>query len=99
MNKPKHTPGPWFNEAHIVLTLAEIDGEQSKGVICSVDGNFTNYPTDCANASFIAAAPDLLAALTKIVIAEFGSLDHPQIKNSGMWASAKAAIEKAVSNG
>lgn len=94
MNEPKHTPGPWKKMySDRVTTASDTDGSKSIA-------HCYNDVHDCeANARLIVAAPDLLAALTKIVIAEFGSLDHPQIKNSGMWASAKAAIEKAVSNG
>lgn len=59
MNKPKHTPGPWFADANFVRQVDD------SGLIAEIyispnqnDGRNTSLR---ANANLIAAAPDLLA--------------------------------------
>lgn len=94
----EHTPGPW--------TTAEYDDRLMingvRGFVCTMDQ--PTGPEQQANASLIAAAPDLLAAL-KNVVADI--LDYERINNLApspgkkyCWqsvAQADAAIAKAES--
>lgn len=84
-----HTPGPWKASEFM----------EGAGLEIVADGRCIAraYPVlqRDANARLIAAAPELLAALKAVVLAEFGSLDHPQIKDAPMWSKAIAAIAKA----
>lgn len=59
----KHTPGPWFAKGRYIGTKNHMSyiGECS-----DQNGNWTNEPMAVANSLLIAAAPDLLAVLTKI---------------------------------
>ena len=56
MSAAQHTPGPWF---------ADLSAE----TVTSADGNIVVYElnTNEADACLIAAAPDLLEALTKLL--------------------------------
>jgi len=92
----KHTPGPWTAEPSSLVKFSPFDVIakcQPNGYICRTSGNCE------ANASLIAAAPDLLAALRNLVAAE-----DKFMADSGMrWSDnvtdavngAKAAISKA----
>jgi len=97
-----HTPGPWRRQViapHFEMTAIQTaDGKKSIGrVNAGVEGK--------ANAHLIAAAPDLLAALTAVI----GDFDHAGLRGliHKHWgaekeismrqsiAQAKAAIAKA----
>ncbi len=89
----KHTQGPWeaCHDADGDYVIFAGEGVNHKIIaITNLDSE-----TDEANAGLIAAAPDLLEALERIILAEFGSLKHPQIRHSGLWEGAVAAIRKA----
>jgi hypothetical protein len=64
-----HTPGPWEIDATSNVGAFEIWGgplDSNAPQICSDDGDL-NRPEECkANASLIAAAPDMLAALQSL---------------------------------
>lgn len=74
MSEPKHTPGPWYydrtnaghvNEAYKVANYA------TKRPVATVWGN-DEHPE--ADAALIAAAPDMLAALSSVMVeAEAGA--------------------------
>jgi hypothetical protein len=88
----KHTPGPWTVTRHDDLPIGNIHhgphkpGEVSVGAV-SMRGN----GTDEANARLIAAAPDLLAALSLMVDA-YDAEWPPPCRTARM---ARAAIAKA----
>lgn len=86
----KHTPGPWTANktgyGSIWIGGNEIDdtGFQTEiGSICTEYGDMSK-----ANARLIAAAPDLLAALRRLMSYDFG--------HSAGAIQARAAIEKAT---
>ena len=95
--KAAHTPGPWVVEdsrkfrrkrlrSSLLMVVAENGG---------MPGLIVNQrevtPTDEANARLIAAAPDLLAALTALVAA----VSDPDADSLYELAAARAAIKKA----
>lgn len=70
MSKAKHTPGPWvlidgdrFEDEKVITTQSRIN--ESMCCICEMDVDFDgpHGEEQEANASLIAAAPDLLEAL------------------------------------
>lgn len=97
--KAKHTPGPWIvdrDKDDTEILGPKLRGERPR--IATVDVDFFYAFTgviaatdECmANASLIAAAPDLLAALEDIVLkAEVTGLDDRRM------GRARAAIAKA----
>lgn len=99
----KHTPGPWevrFDHPDVPEKIAFIrpashPHEYSGNEISSVYGCGPEAPgneTAKANASLIAAAPDLLAALRKAVDQAL----WPNESVSNALAEARAAIAKAT---
>lgn len=61
-NKQQHTPGPWhITETHHHQTF--IYGPSDEPVLVDVN---RRVPTSAANARLIAAAPDLLDAMTTV---------------------------------
>ena len=92
----KHTPGPWFYDTGKTEALiVEEDG-------ATVAEIRTTYQTTAhrsleANARLMAAAPDLLAALKKIML-EHDALQMADKKTGDRWPAAtlaRAAIKKA----
>ncbi len=82
----KHTPGPWMllkgSSWHI---WPDVGVQNQHNLIADV--RFS--PEGDANARLIAAAPDLLAALNRLLATDE---DHETVED---WAAAKAAVEKA----
>lgn len=99
MSEAKHTPGPWYyikddEWSHSVVTRhGELpDGSPNYWTVASV--NKRREPEHEANASLIAAAPDLLDALK-------GALNHWAVPSSicidrPAYEKARAAIAKAT---
>lgn len=93
----KHTPGPWviarmrFGRDVEVTTQDRIG--RSIGPICEMDTDFTGSigPEQEANATLIAAAPELLEALKHMV--EAYAFDYGEDCPATM--QARAAIAKA----
>lgn len=95
----KHTPGPWFYDLGATEALiVEEDG-------ATVAEIRTTYQTTAhrsleANARLMAAAPDLLAALTDLYLVAKEQLDqtatHDGLNNWQWLARARAAIRKAT---
>jgi hypothetical protein len=88
----KHTPGPWFvhpQQAEGCFPTRHYIGAKPDGAgpywLASTDGNETN-------AALIAAAPELLAALRKVVA---GVDEHEGWQMASTIAEARAAIAKA----
>jgi len=81
----KHTPGPWSEdpEGELAVSVEGADGS----VVCDVHGA-SNDPLCEANCSLISAAPDMLAALKRI-IADDDRSDYDAI-GEAMRAVAKA---------
>jgi hypothetical protein len=80
----KHTPGPWRVFGYDIGTSPD----ETLAVVCAMDDN-----TDDANATLIAAAPDLLAALVELdawAMNESGA-DYP----NGTFEIVRAALRKA----
>ena len=97
MNEVRHTPGPWQVRHDHGATTKTFGGphvQAGKRVIAwpefpSVDENDTSE----ANARLIAAAPDLLDALTDLV---GGCGKEGDLYSSTAIGKARAAIEKAT---
>lgn len=82
-HKPEATPGPWEAIDGIVYPAAGADDGRDwiADLRCASNEN--------ANAALVAAAPELLAALEKIIEGVAGCQRDPQ------WEAARAAIAKA----
>lgn len=87
----KHTPGPWIADGTDVVAMVE----QYPSVIADCLNHATAGRLDAAhNATLIAAAPELLAAL-EIALARLGFANR-HIDCSDEVEMAKAAIAKAL---
>ena len=84
----KHTPGPWKTQTHISLDRLEIrDADGRRIAECAMDFPMSAKTHD-ANASLIAAAPELLEALIGVVkVADRATQEFDK---------ARAAISKAI---
>ena len=83
--KQTHTPGPWRRYRDKKGRVSKIEGRG--GRVCTFQPSDLNVE---ANASLIAAAPDLLEALEEIVAS------NPSVTiNSSGWMEDVSAIEKA----
>ncbi len=84
-----HTPGPWTYKDDFELVVVPKNDPQADA-ICEITGNPSEQ---FANARLIAAAPELLEALTDLLyFSEFGTA---KIKEQ-MRNKAKKAIQKAT---
>ena len=98
--KIRHTPGPW--EAVIQPGCHAVIASLSGGPkAVAIIGNNTpddgNEPMRFANARLIAGAPDLLAALQRIVAVLDKQVASPHLaERASPLAQAKAAISKAT---
>ena len=96
----KHTPGPW--EAVIQPGCHAVIASLSGGPkAVAIIGNNTpddgNEPMRFANARLIAGAPDLLAALQRIVAVLDKQVASPHLaERASPLAQAKAAIAKST---
>ena len=96
----KHTTGPW--EAAIQPGCHAVIASLSGGPkAVAIIGNNTPYdgnePMRFANARLIAGAPDLLAALQRIVAVLDKQVASPHLaERASPLAQAKAAISKAI---
>ena len=92
----QHTPGPWRvgDAGHTIFGPKESDGRlpQRIGEVCAVREDYL------ANASLIAAAPELLAALRGIQKAAERHRNRIADDHEARWIedTARAAIAKAV---
>lgn len=71
----KHTPGPWiahyYNASMAIRTGWRIETSDRTQIAIIPDHTFVQ-PYEEANARILAAAPDLLAALTRLVVGHPG---------------------------
>lgn len=70
--KVKHTPGPWcFGTFHRLLVVPMVNGVPDKHHVIADIGEgaipYTDAAEDYANAALIAASPELLEALEKLI--------------------------------
>lgn len=97
----KHTPGPWEaaiqHRCHAVI--ASISGEpKAVAIVGNNNPDDGNEPMRFANARLIAAAPDLLEVLRRLVIdAQLTGLDQ-QAGWDSFFAQAQEVIAKATGN-
>lgn len=84
----KHTPGPWKTQMHISLDRMEIRDANGRRIAECAMVFPMSAKTHEANASLIAAAPELLDAL-RMVIAHDGRLTGAD------WDTIRAAVDKA----
>ena len=102
-----HTPGPWVIDGDTIQGAPELNGEQPHAVeatcvavvLSRERGSYRHYPKEraTANARLIAAAPELLAALEKM-LARWDALSVEDL-GPGCRAiadNARAAIAKAT---
>ncbi len=85
MEKAKHTPGPW-RVGDAGRTIFQPVGIKAVAY-CDKTENFR------ANARLIAAAPDLLEALERILGAARGTMDEVRARHEARAAIAKAKGE------
>ena len=80
MSETKHTPGPWVAENSSVI------GPDNKIICGCIRGSIDrkSHEEDCATARLIAAAPDLLEALQRMI-----ALDPPLTGNPSHSALVK----------
>ena len=87
-----HTPGPWRATEK---TITAPETEDRLGMECRLYGG--NGRDNRANARLIAGAPDLLAALQRIVAVLDKQVASPHLaERASPLAQAKAAIAKAT---
>lgn len=99
MKKNKHTPGPWVCHSGMVWTgVTEHDAREYPIARMDRDTPHTS-PTDRdANARLIAAAPDMLEALERI-ISEMDAIKDPSFRalaDAGCIRLGREAIQKAT---
>ncbi|UOF77775.1 hypothetical protein [Caudoviricetes sp.] len=82
----KHTPGPWY------VTEPNRVEHSEFGMICTTRGDGFDAP---ANARLIAAAPELLDALVRLVNSPMVFNDDLDEESNGAFLNAVAAISKA----
>lgn len=93
----KHTPGPWVikfrNDHSAYISMGDPSSEHKQFDIEFDD----RYPSDVADALLIAAAPDMLRALRKAVVALAGACVHaPELYAHETYETVSAAIAKAT---
>lgn len=86
-----HTPGPWVQFTDQGKTVAILPAGRP-GEICSFDGERENND---ANASIVAASPDMLDALQSI---RAHMADLPSVLAKAIWTTCESAIAKATGN-
>ena len=89
----KHTPGPWKANFAISGSVYIFGGDRN---FASVFDEWQDEANQEANASLIAAAPDLLAALQAIVKSLVDQDDEGMIEHAQQMIDARAAIAKAT---
>lgn len=111
MSEQKHTPGPWevSGATHIwsptahanVASVSEPRGEGSDVGYQPLKRNSPDFEEACANARLIAAAPDLLEALSDVLDAYEYALQYKgdyfteKHGDALVVEQARAAIKKA----
>jgi hypothetical protein len=95
--KTTHTPGPWTSRylekyGYIIENIDK--GQMQFGKLADVMPR--GGGESAANAALIAAAPDLLAALSMLIdrMDQYGNIDI--IRDEGPIEDARAAIQKAT---
>lgn len=96
--KTKHTPGPWHIGTHTYHAGRDVYGPKGEPVAVA-DQELTLPEESAANAALIAAAPDLLATLTRILYAHdtgnCGAVTGEAILCDQFASAARDAIAKA----
>lgn len=92
-NKAKHTPGPWIvsSDGKAVRSSADIMANYRRNVVNA--GKRDDVEEMAANLALCAAAPELLAALERVL--ECHRLKISLDTNAGAVEQARAAIAKA----
>ena len=99
MSQSNHTPGPWTvdwsDDGPLIYTgdlmIASVSGSTEHIKVRGIDEQTTE-----ANASLIAAAPDLLEALERLLThGERGNLYYERGEDAEVVNQARAAIAKA----
>jgi hypothetical protein len=98
MSDTKHTPGPWEAvkwSCHAATTV--VTGKIGpRVVICECSGHGRHTDESLANARLIAAAPELLDALERMVdVANWDEMLQSEEQHDAMIVKAEAAIRKA----
>lgn len=75
MSERRHTPGPWALSERSSACVRTADQDQRIAYLETADNTFETCE---ANARLIAAAPDLLAAVDKVVN-NWGDLHHKDL--------------------
>lgn len=91
---PVHTPGPWGYDDNNGCKDIYAERTNEKLAVCFTTG-VSNDPTDLANARLIAAAPDLLNALQKLIKwAALKDINSSKLlKDECIWVIKKAIGE------
>ena len=102
----KHTQGPWEVSEDDLCEIESADGRFVAMVLPAPELNWNMNAEREANARLIAAAPDLLAALQLVLVADSispGDCYNPDGSPNKLWgsideakAAARAAIAKAT---
>ena len=92
MKAQQHTPGPWIK--HDTATGLNIADPTKNFDVCSISNRYSPPGAANANARLIAAAPELLWALTNLLRQH----DHHGALCGMTLQDARAAITRATGN-
>lgn len=93
-DQPKHTPGPWHRNIKPATHYTTVWSGRNTHVARVVPEGLTEAEVE-ANINLIAAAPDLLDALERL-LAERADSDAHGRPSHYAWEQAEAAIVKAT---
>ena len=93
----KHTPGPWMKSTHGGISKYSIWSSSGQHIADTNTTKSIGFERCAANASLIAAAPDLLEALQKISNGQEMTGDFTHVETVLRYQEiARAAIAKAT---
>jgi len=97
MTRLRHTPGPWTVGKH---SMSAVFADKRLVASCagysSSDDQEATHLENEANANLVAAAPDLLLALSWLVGLKDGRPTDYEEQKPLAWAAARAALAKAT---
>lgn len=96
MNKPKHTPGPWYSDQRELDFVRDADGELVAVALHKRVHKPERSVEECAaNTCLITAAPEMLEALKYLTAEIDGCVNNGWLREQPQYKAALAVIAKA----